>query len=195
MQPQWSSDDVLTRVFEVALLGAFALLAFSSLVKGEPVRPSEMICTLDAFFMLDPDDHVAAKPGLIGRGLMICKTAQGFTTETPILADITADVSFDPLSIGELSFSVTSKPFVVPRDVMQIEDAYEIRGGAPPANSVVDVRAPASETRHPSGAFFLRGKRHGLAMRIDVNARLPALNDIHLKSFKVEFDESAPDIR
>ena len=165
-------------------------------------RSSELVCTMSLFFSMDRDKTVSAQLAsqkistvaeLDGRGLLSCKNDQGFTTETPVLADLEADLpvlanlsdadTVTDVPSNEVSFSANTEPFVVPREVNQIYDVYTVRD--------FSWEKPAS-----SGAVSLtfRGGRNDLVIGMKVNSRKSNLTGLKVKSLRLSFDDDAPDL-
>ena len=164
-------------------------------------RTGEMVCNLSLFFSVDPEvrlDHQGGLTTLDGRGLMSCKNDQGFTTELPVMADLEADLpkipsrgpaSFTPdtgtadKSPNEISFSGNSDRFVIPREVNQIYDVYDVR------NFSWDRHESKTE---PSVLF--RGSRNDLVVSLKLNSKTSNLQGLKVKSMRLSFDDKAPEI-
>lgn len=146
-------------------------------------RSSALVCELSAFFSVEPEDRLGQTASLDGRGLMSCQTQQGFTSETPVMIDLTAEIPRGLPTTGEITFSANSTAFVIPRDVSQAQDTYTLRSLA---------RMPAS-LEAPSTLLF-RGDKNDLAIELDLTSTTPGLESLNIKAMRLHFDESAPDL-
>lgn len=165
-------------------------------------RSSQLVCTMSLFFSMDREDRFDARlvskqnphvAELDGRGLLSCKNDQGFTTETPVLADLEADLppltrtpaseSFAATAPGEISFSANTDPFVVPREVNQIYDVYNVRE--------FSWQKPAASS---GVSLTFRGGRNDLVIGMKMNSRTSNLTGLKIKSLRLSFDDDAPDL-
>jgi hypothetical protein len=159
-------------------------------------RSSELVCSMSLFFSVDPDDSLLQNGGatkLDGRGLMSCKNDQGFTSELPILADVEADLpktlrkvttaSGDNSVPSEVSFSANSSSFVIPREVNQIYDVYNVRTFS------WDKSPGPGEV-----SLTFRGTRNDLVVGMKLNSRSANLSELKVKSLRLSFDDQAPDL-
>lgn len=143
--------------------------------------PSQLMCSISAFFSFDQDDIAGVEGSIEGRGLATCTNDQGFQTELPVAAVVDASVAKDLTNAGEVAFSANTSLFVVPRDVHQIEDQYEIRHFSWTANQ------PSNE---PLVVF--RGTRHDLVIETKFASQTGGLDKIEIKSIRFRFDDAAP---
>jgi hypothetical protein len=159
-------------------------------------RSSELVCSMSLFFSVDPDDRLLPSGGptkLDGRGLMSCKNELGFTSELPILAELEADlpkalrkvttVNGEDSVPSEVSFSANSSSFVIPREVNQIYDIYNVRSFS------WDKSPSAGEL-----ALTFRGTRNDLVIGMKINSRSSNLSELKVKTIRLSFDDQAPDL-
>lgn len=168
----------------VALL-CLVFLVFSSVSHGRELKSSrstrgQMICTVSSFFSFDANDRVKDTVLVEGRGLANCRNDQGYTLEFPVATTFEAVVTGSMVNAGELSFSANTAPFVVSRELSQLQDRFEIRS--------------YSQTASTAGAtvILLRGTHHDLAMQMKLTTTTGAFENIQLRSLSVRFDENAP---
>ncbi len=148
-------------------------------------RVSSLICTMSSFFSIDPDEIVDSKATFDGRGLLSCRNDQGFTTELPVLVDVSAEFVGSQRAQGEIAVSGNSSPFVIPRDVNQLQDAYVIRSPA--------VTTVAATNEANDASLLLRGLRNDLVMELKLNSQASDLKALKITSLRLRFDETAPD--
>jgi hypothetical protein len=151
----------------------------------EDRRVSSLICTMSSFFSIDPDEIVDSKAIFDGRGLLSCRNDQGFTTELPVLVDVSAEFVGSQRAQGEIAVSGNSSPFVIPRDVNQLQDAYVVR--TPPVATV------AATNEASDASLLLRGLRNDLVMELKLNSQASDLKSLKITSLRLRFDETAPD--
>lgn len=161
-------------------------------------RTEEMVCTLSAFFSIDPEDKFQHQATLDGRGLVSCQSSQGFTTELPILADLDVELPRGiPTGSGEITVSANSSAFVVPREMVQLQDRYRVqedsrarkRGHA----QAPSPRAWGNETSRPT--LLLRGKAHDLMIGLELNSPNPLMAELKIREMRLRSDEAAPDFQ
>lgn len=143
---------------------------------------TELICSLSAFFSVDPSTLVDRRARLDGRGLMRCSNDQGFTTEQPILIDLEAELPAEYQREGEISVSGNSSAFVVPREISQLEDSYQVR-----LHSWNE-----SESNPPH--VILRGLTHDLVIEMRFTSPNREDRSIKVRDLSLRFDDSAPDL-
>lgn len=141
---------------------------------------TNLTCQLSAFFSFDGSDNIGDILKTEGRGLLNCKNDQGFSTELPVFADLDAKVVATLANSGELSFSANSSAFVIPREVNQLQDHYDVRP--------FSWNDPASQTP----ALLFRGDKHDLVIEMKMNSSTQALNRIEITGLTLRFDDSAP---
>lgn len=144
-------------------------------------RTSQLICTLSAFFSVDADQIVGPTTRLDGRGLANCTNDQGFQTEVPIQAEIELSFPTRGPKVGEIAISANSSPFVVPRELSQLQDTYALH----PATAGLG---------NPELSFLVRGEHHDLLIELKLISRTATLKGVRLHNLKLTFDESAPDL-
>ncbi len=141
---------------------------------------TDLTCQLSSFFSFDGSDNVGATLRTEGRGLLTCKNDQGFTTELPVFADLEARVTQNIANSGELSFSANSSAFIIPREVSQLQDRYDVRP--------FSWNDPASS----NPALLFRGDKHDLVIEMKLTSSTQALNRIEITRLNLRFDDSAP---
>lgn len=161
---------------------AFALLAFlftSSIGRTQDQTPT-LICTISSFYSVDANEQISDTIRIEGRGLAVCRNDQGFSTDIPVSSVITARAVGDWTNAGEISFSGNSSSFVVPRDIGQMQDTYDIK---PFASDLADQSAPT---------ILFGGRRHDLMIEMRFSSSTQAFQKIDITSMSLHFDESAP---
>ncbi|RYZ69120.1 MAG: hypothetical protein EOP05_15310 [Proteobacteria bacterium] len=187
--------NLLSWTSPVVALGLFVLLFTASVGQGQSDPQARrilgsgiergstnLICSMSTFFSFDSSDNVGDLIKSEGRGLVNCKNDQGFATEVPVYADLEARVVQTMRNTGELSFSGNSAAFVIPRELGQLQDEYEVRP--------FSWNDPASQ--NPNVLF--RGLQHDLVIEMKLSSSTQALSRIEVTRITLRFDETAPDL-
>jgi hypothetical protein len=153
---------------------------------------TQLVCNISAFFSSDLTDRLvkpatkATPTRLEGRGLLTCQNDLGFTTEYGVIANLSVELpvsSGEKLTTNEFTLSGDTPPFVIPREISQLQDTYSVRSVLPSA------RGPASK---PVALF--RGRMHNLVIEMNFTSREHDLTNLRVLSLHLRFDESAPDL-
>lgn len=166
---------------------ALALIVFlftSSIGQGQaPLRgraSQQLICTISSFFSIDAGEQVSGVLEIEGRGLANCKNDQGFSTDVPISATLSARATRDLTNAGELSFSGNSSSFVVNREIGQLQDTFVVK---PYVSDVNDKSTPT---------VVFEGAHHDLIMEMKFSSTTDAFQKIQVTNLALHFDENAP---
>jgi hypothetical protein len=178
----------------VVAFGLFVLLFSASVGRGQADPQArralgaavergttDLVCSMSTFFSFDGSDNIGDILRTEGRGLVNCRNDQGFSTEIPVYADLEARVVSAMSNKGELSFSGNSSAFVIPREVGQIQDRYEVRP--------FSWNDPAAQ--NPTVLF--RGLRHDLVIEMKLSSSTQALQHIEVTALRLRIDDTAPD--
>lgn len=153
--------------------------------KATASRTSQFVCTLSAFFSVDSEEIIKGRVTTDGRGLAICRNDQGFTTELPVLADFEATLPESLLrNQVELGISLNTSPFVISRDVNQLQDSYTVR--RPP---VLGSGDDADDT-----TVLVRGSKHDLFIELKLTSPTARVSGVKLTGLRLRVDETAPDL-
>ena len=130
-----------------------------------PSRTSNWDCELNAFAAGASEQQVLKYPELSGKGLVICKTASGFTTDFPI--EMRLQVSRDPkMSMtSKMKVTVSSEPFIVNKDFHRYYGKYEAEG------------LPMKMQDQPNVSMLFRGQNSDLVMPLKFSVPRDALGD------------------
>ena len=140
----------------------------------------QLICTISSFYSIDANEQISDVIRIEGRGLATCKNDQGFSTDVPVSSVITARILGNWSNAGELSFSGNSSSFVIPREIAQMQDTFDIK---PFASDLNDKSSPT---------IFFQGQRHDLMIEMRFSSSTQALQKIEMISMSIHFDETAP---
>lgn len=146
--------------------------ADTQITRGER---SQLVCTLSSFLSFDPVARIAPLKSLNGRGLLSCRNENGFKTEYPVLADLNIDMQ---VPASATFYSLDSRPFVVPREIGQIQDVYKSRSSGEKIE------------KEP----LLHGRANELVISLKVTSHQASEAPLHITSLRLRFDESAPDL-
>lgn len=174
----------LTRLFFMALL-ATVITEVAQLSKHQAVaerRTTPLICTLSAFFSGDAGNFVPSQMKLEGRGILSCKNDGGFSTELPVEGSIDVDARQAPKEGTEVTISGNSAPFVLTREVNQIQDTYAAR-----------EQTSGSSQKDPS--YLLSGNKTDTLIDLKISSKTSPIAMLRVKSMHLKTDESAPTLK
>ena len=174
----------LSTLIVLALLST-TLATSRAASEDSPQRVKDLVCTLSAFFSVDRAERARKESAVIdGRGLVTCKTDQGFNTEFPIRADLVANVPDELFSGGEIAFSANSSPFVIPYEASLVGDRFSSR----PYSWL------ASSSSEDERTLLFRGEKSDLSIELKLAARGIPLDGIGFTSLRLRSDDEAPDL-
>ena len=187
-------SDVLA-LLAITFLSSISWGALSVSAVTSAEARSQMVCSMSAFFSFTSEDALSKNqergPRILdGRGLLSCRSDQGFASEIPIQLSLTAELPTSVQKLSEIAISGNTSSFVLPQEASQMEDTYVVRDG---------LRAPAAESILSSGAVVLfRGEHHGVTIEMKLTSQKAmtggTISDLKVSGLRVRFDEEAPDI-
>jgi hypothetical protein len=150
-----------------------------------PRRTAELVCTMSAFFSVDRAEQTKKSSQLDGRGLVSCKTDQGFNTEFPVRVDLRANLPEELFEReGEIAFSANSAPFVVAHETAMTGERLENR----PYSWLASDGSPEERT------LFFRGDRSDISIELKLASRGVPLSGANFTSLQLRSDDEAPDL-
>lgn len=139
---------------------------------------SSLTCQMTAFMTADREAAPDKPLKFVGRGLLTCRNERGFTSELPVHIDLVADTDNSAVPAGEIALSGTSLPFVVPREVTQLQDSYQ-----PQISNSGDDNSLKT---------LLRGRRHDLLIEINFSSHLTPIKGLSIISMELRLNEKTP---
>jgi hypothetical protein len=159
-----------------------------SLGGGTQERVSELVCSMSAFFTINPEEVFRSRAHILdGRGLIVCKNDQGFTTELPVMLEADLLVPDWPTSHGDVAISLNTSPFVVPRETSQLQDVYLTKQFA------TFGETGGSDT-HAEPQTLMRGLRHDLLIELKLTSKTSSIAGVRLTNLRLKIDDDAPDL-
>lgn len=171
----WRQLDSWSIIFTVLII-VFPLFSWA---QSDRER-SSLTCRLSAFMTADRESVTDKPLRFEGRGILTCRNGGGFTSELPLQIDLLADADTSKLpGATEIALSGNSSPFVVPRDVNQIQDSYR-------------THASSSGSERTSSKALLRGNRHDVLIELSFSSHLAPVEDLQVISMDLRLDEKSP---
>ena len=151
-------------------------------------RVSELVCSMSAFFTIDPEEVFRSRVHILdGRGLINCKNDQGFSTELPVMVEADLTVPETLTSHGDIAISLNTSPFVIPREVSQIQDVYLTKQFA-------SFGETGGSEKHPDPQMLVRGLRHDLLIELKLTSKTSTIAGLKLTNLRLKIDDDAPDL-
>jgi hypothetical protein len=141
-----------------------------------PPRMVNWSCDLSGFSAANPRFSSMKHPELVGRGLMNCKSAAGFTMEVPVR--IALGITRDPktIKIDHLKVTITASSFAVGRNVDKIYGTYEVDGETP-------------KLSNPTSELSMRNGDRTQILPIQVSIPKSATGNWQIDTLKLTLDE------
>jgi hypothetical protein len=184
MEPRSSRTTIWTLLGTCVFFGLIALMLGASTgnTATNETETKALVCTLSSFFSFDRNEVIGDTVRIGGRGLLECKSDQGFSMQEPIIGDLVVKVRGE-LPEGEIALSGNSSAFVIPRDQGQLQDLYRSR----------DFGWTA-QNDDKSRKLVFRGVANDLVIEMNLTSINSPLVELEIESLRLHYDDEAPDL-